>query len=137
MKKATTEPKATPESKAQNPSPEEQENASLLAKHLDDKGDVKGDFSMPDNYAAENMALLRVDHLQAYHQAKESLRAARAIGDHARAEGFYKQIRFNQLTIALIDEKYPKAKELADQIMEMRARDARAKREAFLEQEED
>ncbi len=108
----------------------EQDDAALVAALLDDKGNLKVDTSLPAEYELEVMAKQLLDHLAAYAQNKQAWRAARNSNDHARAKSLFDQMQFNQLTAAIIQHSYPRAKALADELGKLLAKQTQANRTA-------
>ena len=113
-----------------------QDDALLLATLLDDKGELKVDLSLPQEYELEVMADQLLAHLGSYRQNWQAWRAARNTGDHANAKRLFDQMQFNKLTSAIIQASYPRAKALADELGQIRAKTARDNRKRALENEE-
>lgn len=90
----------------------------------------KVDLTLPKEYVLETMAEELVSHLSAYATAKTGWRTARAAGEHAKAEQFYKQMSFSRLASALIQSEYPGVKKLADKLALYRKRTVEKQREA-------
>ena len=111
---------------------EDLEDASLLDELLDETGKVRADFSMPEEFETEVVATQMVDFLSGLRQTQNSWRAARALQDHKRRTELFNQMRFNELVVARIQREYPKAKELADEIMEYRTQEVQGRRRAAL-----
>ncbi len=108
------------------------EDTELLAELLDAEGKLKVDTSLPEDYELEIMAQQLLAHLTSYYQNKETYRAARNSGDQGRKTQIWNQMQFNQLTAALIQRAYPKAKALADQFAKIQAKQAATNRERAL-----
>ena len=119
------------------PSDDDEEGEStLLAKLIGEDGKLKVDTETPPKFEIDIMASMMVDQLVSFKQTQKSWRSARNLGDNAHAKQLFEQWRFNQLTIALIQADFPKAKELANQMMNLRADNAEKQRESALTQEE-
>lgn len=111
---------------------DEKEDLELLAQLAGEDGKLKVDLSMPENFQIDIMASQMVEHLVSYEQTRQAWKSARGSGQHKRAEDLFAQMNFNQLTIAIIQAKYPKAKGLADEMMKVRAKQAELQRQALL-----
>ncbi len=116
---------------------EESGDAALLPQLLDAKGDITADYSMPEEFETEVMAGQMVDHLIAFKQSKQNWIAAKQVGDHAKRKQLFEQMRFNQVTVAIIQYEFPDAKNIADEIMRYRVKDVQGKRQKFLQQADD
>ena len=110
------------------------EDTALLAELLDADGKLRVDTSLPEEYELEVIAQQLLAHLTSYHQNREAYRAARNT-DQGRRTQIWNQMQFNQLTAALIQKAYPKAKALADQLATIQAKQAAVNRERMLEAE--
>jgi len=118
--------------------PEDTDDANQLASLLDpETGEIKGDFSMPKEFEVEIMAQQMVDHLTTYKQLKKAYIAAKNQGDHKRRGELFQQMRFSQVTVAMIQFEFPAAKEIADEIMQVRVAEVRRNRESALPDDED
>ncbi len=111
------------------------EDTELLAELLDAEGKLKVDTSLPEDYELEIMAEQLLAHLASYHQNKETYRAARNSGDQGRKTQIWNQMQFNQLTAALIQRAYPKAKARADELAMFRLTEAKMKQRQLMAQE--
>lgn len=114
---------------------EEADDALLVAELLDDEGKLKVDLSLPEVYELDIMAQQLLGHITSYKQNKEAWRAARNSSDRAKAQQIFTQMRFNELTAAIIQRAYPKAKALADELALINARTTQANRKVQLEKE--
>ena len=108
------------------------EDEQLYSDLVDGEGKLKVDLSMPEEFVLDVMAGQMVEHLVSYQQSMQAWKSARNQDNHARAKQFFEQMQFNQLTIAIIQAKYPKAKQLADELMEVRAKQAQNARKNAL-----
>ena len=116
---------------------QEADDAELVAELLDEKGDLKGDFTLPAAYEQDVMAQQLLAHLTGYKQNYHAWRAARNSGDNARATSLFNQMRYNQLTAALIQKAYPGAKQIADELAVLQAKQTEANRRVQLAKEDD
>jgi hypothetical protein len=82
------------------------------------------------------MAQLLVDHLSGYHQNKQAWKSARNLGNHQRAQQLFEQMKYNQLTVAMIQSDYPGVKTIADEIMAIRAKETKERRKSILESDQ-
>ena len=112
-----------------------EDDATVLASLLDENGNLIGDYSMPEAYEEETVATQMVDHLYAYKQAEIAHTTAKNQGDHKRRKELFDSMRFNQITIAIIQQRFPNAKQIADDIMETKVSTVRAQRDKFLDDE--
>lgn len=112
---------------------ESQDNDELLAKVMDKDGNLKVDLGLPTDFEAEIMAGQMVEHLIAYAQNHEAWRSARNQADNARARQLFEQMNYNRLTVSIIQAQYPGAKVIADEIMSIRAKLAKANRQGATE----
>lgn len=110
------------------------EDSALLAELLDADGKLVVDLSLPGDYELDVMAQQLLLHLTSYYQSREAYRAARHT-DQGRKTQIWQQMQFNQLSAALIQKAYPKAKGLADQLAKIQAKQAAATRDRLLEAE--
>lgn len=104
------------------------EDKALLAELLDDEGKLKVDMSLPEQYELEVIAQQLLGHLTSYTQNGKAYVAARNSGDHAKRQQIWTQMQYNQLTAAIIQRAYPKAKALADELAVLQARQAKLNR---------
>lgn len=95
-------------------------------------GKVKVDTSMPASFMLETQAELMVEHLIAFHKWMAKAQAARAQGENQLAESSWREVAFNRLVVAMIQNKYPDAKKLADTIMETSVEETTRRRSALL-----
>ena len=95
------------------------------------------DLKLSPSFELDIMAAELLEHLANYHKAKAAVKAARHQGDHARAEQMYKLMKFSKMAGAVIQSDFPGAKALADQIGEVRAKQARLNRLALMNQPEE
>lgn len=86
------------------------------------------DLSVPPETAEEYAAAEMTTYLQVYQNASIALKAARHQVQHDRADRLSKEMVFARMAIALIQQQYPGAKAIADDIMRMNAKNARANR---------
>ena len=108
------------------------EDEELYAKLVGEDGKLKVDLSMPHDFLADIMASQMVEHMVSYEQSRQAWRSSRNQGNHAKAKQLFEQMQFNQLTIAIIQAQYPEAKVLADELMEVRAKQVRTQRKNAL-----
>jgi len=120
---------------ALNREEETAEDALLLAELLDEKGNLKVDLSLPDDYELEVMAQQLLAHITSYAQNKKAYLAAKNSGDQARRTQLWQQLQYNQLTAAIIQKSYPKAKRVADELARLQARQAQQNRARQLEED--
>lgn len=95
-------------------------------------GKVKVDTSMPEAFMLETQAELMVEHLVAFHKWMAKAQAARAQGENQLAESSWREVAFNRLVVAMIQNKYPDAKKLADTIMETSIEETNRRRSVLL-----
>lgn len=110
------------------------DDAALLAKLIDADGEMKVDLELPQEYLLESVSELLLSHLTSYHNARQNWRAARNLEDHKKAEGLFAQMKFNQLSAAIIQNEFPKAKKIADDIAKYRAKETKVDREKKLKE---
>jgi len=108
------------------------EDEKLYSQLVGEDGKLKVDLSMPDDFLIDIMAGQMIEHMVSYEQSKQTWMSARNQGNHARAKQFFEQMQFNQLTIAIIQARHPKAKSLADELMKVRVKQAQAQRKNIL-----
>ena len=113
-----------------------EDDALLVAELLDEKGQIIVDLSLPEEYELDIMAQQLLAHLTSYKQNYQAWRAARNTEDHAQAQKLFNQMRYNQLTAAIIQRSYPKAKVLTDEIALVQIKNVKANRKAQLDKEE-
>ena len=113
------------------------DDLALVGQLISADGKIKADLDVPKEFEVEIMAEQMVDHLVLYKQSKQNWRAARNLGERSRAQQLYSQMNMSQLAIAIIQNDYPKAKQFANEIMELRARRARKNRQTELTIEDD
>ncbi len=111
-----------------------EEDAALAAELLDEEGNIKVDLSLPAEFELDIMAGQLLQHLTSYKQLYHARRAARGSGDHVQAEKLGKQMQYNQLTAAVIQRAYPKAKKLADTLAIIQAKQTSANRQKQLDE---
>ncbi len=104
------------------------EDEQLYSQLVGQDGKLKVDLSMPEDFMVDIMASQMVEHMVSYEQSKQTWISSRNQGNHARAKQFFEQMQFNQLTVAIIQARYPEAKKLADEIMNVRAKQAQQNR---------
>lgn len=80
------------------------------------------DLSVPDEYKVEFVAVEMVQHLTEYHKLVDAQKAARQVEDHKRAEECGRLIVYLRNLIALQQHQNPKAKAIANNLMESQAR---------------
>ena len=108
------------------------EDEELYAQLADEDGKLKVDLSMPEDFLVDIMASQMVEHMVSYEQSRQAWRSSRNQGNNAKAKQFFEQMQFNQLTVAMIQAQYPKAKKLADELMSVRAKQAQGQRKQLL-----
>ena len=108
------------------------EDEELYSQLVREDGKLKVDLSMPEDFLVDISANQMVEHMVSYEQSKQTWRSLRNQGNHAKAKQNFEQMQFNQLTIAIIQAKHPGAKKLADELMEVRAKQAKAQRSNVL-----
>jgi len=109
------------------------EDEELYSQLVGEDGKLKVDLSIPEDFLIDIMASQMVEHIVSYEQTKQVWRSSRNQGNHAKAKQFFEQMQFNQLTIAIIQAKHPKAKKMADELMDVRAKQAQAQRKNMLQ----
>ena len=109
------------------------EDEELYSKLADKDGKLKVDLSMPEDFLVDIMASQMVENMVSYEQSRQTWRSMRNQGNHAKAKQFFEQMQFNQLTAAIIQAQYPKAKALADEQMKVRAKQAGQQRKTLLQ----
>mgnify|MGYP001563702642 CR=1 FL=1 len=112
------------------------EGDAIVAKLIGEDGKIKVDTGLPKELETEIMASMLLDHIISYRQTKEAWRAARNTSDHQRATQLFQQMQYNQLTSAIIQSEYPKAKPMAENIAKARARTLQQQRKASLAEDE-
>jgi len=112
---------------------ESDEDAKIIAELLDEKGNLMVDLSLPEEYELEIMAQTLLGHITQYAQTKQAYLAAKNSGDHQKRQQLWQQMQYNQLTAAIIQKAYPKAKALVDKLATLQARQAKSNREQQLE----
>jgi len=108
------------------------EDKELYAQLVGEDGKLKVDLSMPEEFVVDIMASQMVEHMVSYEQSRQAWMSSRNQGNHAKAKQFFEQMQFNQLTVAIIQAKHPKAKALADDMMTLRAKQAQQTRRNVL-----
>ncbi len=111
---------------------EGKEDEQLYAQLVGEDGKLKVDLSMPENFLIDIMASQMVEHMVGYEQSKQAWTSSRNQGNNAKAKQFFEQMQFNQLTIAVIQARHPKAKALANEIMKARAKQAELQRNSLM-----
>ena len=120
--------------------PKEEEainDEALRAELLDKDGNLIVDLSLPPEYELELKAQQLLAHLTAYAQNEQAYKAARARGDDARRTQLWSQMQFNQLTAAIIQRAYPKAKARADELAMIQLTEAKMKQRQLMAQGEE
>ena len=100
------------------------EDEELFKLLVGEDGKLKVDMGMPDGFMVDIMASQMVEHMVSYEQSRQIWRSLRNQGNHAKAAQAFEQMQHNQLTIAIIQAKHPQAKAIANQLMEVRAKQA-------------
>ena len=108
------------------------EDEKLYAQLLGKDGKLKVDMAVPDEFMVDIMASQMVEHIVSYEQSRQVWRSLRNQGNNTKAAQSFEQMQFNQLTIAIIQAQHPGAKKLADEMMEVRAKQAQASRKTTL-----
>ena len=94
------------------------------------------DLTLPENFQLFNMAAELVEHLANYARAKVTMRSARAQGNGKRAEEMNQLMSLSRIAAAYIQSEYPGVKALADEIAQVRAKQAKDQRLALLAAED-
>lgn len=102
----------------------------LAAELLNAEGKLIVDTTLPSGYQEEIMAQELLQHLANYARFTQAWRAARNGNDQARARQMFDQMKYSQLTAAIIERAYPNAKKLADELAEIQVRQIRKNRQA-------
>lgn len=108
-----------------------------LATLVDTEGRITADLTMPDAFRLDIAADTMIQHLVSYEQSRQAWRVARAQGNGAKAEQFFAQWKFNQLSIALLQSEHPGIKAVADELMRAKAIEARRLRKSIIESEKE
>lgn len=115
--------------------PGAEDDMAVIAELIDDNGNPIADMSMPREYEIEVMAIMMLDHLVSYKQSDRARIGARAAGNGTKAGECWQQMRYNQMTIALIQRDYPETKPIAAQLAKDRAKTIQQQRKASEQQQ--
>lgn len=107
-----------------------EEDLALISGLLDAEGKLKVDISLPSAYEEEIMAQELLQHLSNYARFTQAWRAARNTHDQARARQMFDQMNYSQLVAALIQNAYPGAKALANELAVLQVKQIKKNRQA-------
>jgi len=88
------------------------------------------DLSVPNAALDEVMADQLQQHLQTYHALAMQQRTARQVSDHAKAEKIRAEMIYQRTAAAIIQYKFPAARGIANETMEIEAAKAQRNRAA-------
>lgn len=92
------------------------------------------DLTLPLEFRLDIFAMELLEHLSSYQRLAVAVKAARHQENHPRAEEVSRQMAYSRMMAALIQHEYPGAKAVADQIAQIRAKQAAEQRTALLKE---